>query len=133
MATVDFPEQIKELGATLTSIEKVLDLVAMRVEITSLQEHTPPKIASSHLSILNEFGQRLLTLNDIQERLTELCRLLVRDGFDRGCLLGAFRRNAVIEKLRRLHRNGFHHLHRQVADKLQRHIDEIDALTGEAE
>ena len=38
MATVDFPEQIKELGATLTSIEKVLDLDAMRAEITKLQE-----------------------------------------------------------------------------------------------
>ena len=38
MATVDFSEQIKELGATLTSIEKVLDLDAMRAEITSLQQ-----------------------------------------------------------------------------------------------
>ena len=56
-------------------------------QITSLQEHTPPKIASSHLSILNEFGQRLLTLNDIQERLTELCRLLVRDEFRGRCAM----------------------------------------------
>ncbi len=37
MAT-DFPEQIKELGATLTSIEKVLDLDAMQREIDELQE-----------------------------------------------------------------------------------------------
>lgn len=56
-------------------------------QITSLQEHTPPKIASSHLSVLNEFGQRLLTLTDIQERLKELCRLMVRDEFRGRCAM----------------------------------------------
>lgn len=38
MATIDFAEQLKELSATLTSIEKVLDLDAMRAEIADLQE-----------------------------------------------------------------------------------------------
>ncbi|TXL62072.1 peptide chain release factor 2 [Aeromicrobium terrae] len=38
MATTDFPERLKELGVTLTSIEKVLDLDAMRAEIAELQE-----------------------------------------------------------------------------------------------
>ena len=35
---MDFAGQIKELGATLTSIEKVLDLDALRAEIADLQE-----------------------------------------------------------------------------------------------
>lgn len=38
MATEDFAEQIKQLDATLTSIEKVLDLPAMRREVADLQE-----------------------------------------------------------------------------------------------
>lgn len=38
MATTDFPTRLKELGATLTSIEKVLDLEKMRTEIGDLQE-----------------------------------------------------------------------------------------------
>ena len=38
MAQTDFPARLKELGATLTSIEKVLDLEKMRTEIADLQE-----------------------------------------------------------------------------------------------
>ncbi|MGJ9413419.1 peptide chain release factor 2 [Aeromicrobium sp. CF4.19] len=38
MATTDFPVQLKELGATLASVEKVLDLGAMRVEVDDLQD-----------------------------------------------------------------------------------------------
>lgn len=38
MAVTDFPEHIKALGATLTSIEKVLDLDKMRSEVAELQE-----------------------------------------------------------------------------------------------
>ncbi|WP_375002852.1 peptide chain release factor 2 [Aeromicrobium sp. CTD01-1L150] len=38
MATTDFPTQLKELGATLASVEKVLDLDAMHAEIADLQE-----------------------------------------------------------------------------------------------
>ncbi len=38
MATTDFPAQLKELGATLASVENVLDLDAMRAEIADLQE-----------------------------------------------------------------------------------------------
>jgi peptide chain release factor 2 len=38
VATPDFAEQLKALDATLTSIEKVLDLDSIRTEIASLQE-----------------------------------------------------------------------------------------------
>ncbi len=38
MAAVDFPELIKDLDQTMTSIEKVLDLPSMQTEIDELQE-----------------------------------------------------------------------------------------------
>ena len=72
MATVDFPEQIKELGATLTSIEKVLDLDAMRAEITNLQEEVgAPDLWDDQANAQRVTG-RLSTLQSELERITGL-------------------------------------------------------------
>ena len=38
MADVDYPERIKQLDSTLTSIEQVLDLDSMRAEVAELGE-----------------------------------------------------------------------------------------------
>jgi len=72
VATVDFPEQIKELGATLTSIEKVLDLDAMRVEISSLQEQVgAPDLWDDQVNAQRVTG-RLSALQSELERITGL-------------------------------------------------------------
>ncbi len=72
MATIDFPEQIKELGATLTSIEKVLDLDAMRAEITKLQEEVgAPDLWDDQINAQRVTG-RLSTLQADLERITGL-------------------------------------------------------------
>ena len=72
MATVDFPEQIKELGATLTSIEKVLDLDAMRAEIAKLQEEVgAPDLWDDQTNAQRVTG-RLSTLQADLERITGL-------------------------------------------------------------
>ena len=72
MATVDFTEQIKELGATLTSIEKVLDLDAMRAEIADLQEQVgAPDLWDDQANAQRVTG-RLSTLQAEVERATGL-------------------------------------------------------------
>ncbi len=72
MATVDFPEQIKELGATLTSIEKVLDLDSMRAEIAKLQEEVgAPDLWDDQTNAQRVTG-RLSTLQADLERITGL-------------------------------------------------------------
>ena len=72
MANVDFPEQIKELGATLTSIEKVLDLDAMRAEISNLQEEVgAPDLWDDQTNAQRVTG-RLSTLQSELERITGL-------------------------------------------------------------
>ena len=72
MATVDFPEQIKELGATLTSIEKVLDLDAMRAEIAKLQEEVgAPDLWDDQANAQRVTG-RLSVLQADLERITGL-------------------------------------------------------------
>ena len=72
MVTVDISEQIKELGATLTSIEKVLDLDAMREEITSLQEQVgAPDLWDDQTNAQRVTG-RLSTLQSELERITGL-------------------------------------------------------------
>ncbi|MEH3067373.1 MAG: peptide chain release factor 2 [Aeromicrobium erythreum] len=71
MAT-DFPEQIKELGATLTSIEKVLDLDAMQREIDELQEQVgAPDLWDDQANAQRVTG-RLSTLQAQLERITGL-------------------------------------------------------------
>ena len=72
MATVDLSEQIKELGATLTSIEKVLDLDAMRAEITKLQEEVgAPDLWDDQANAQRVTG-RLSVLQADLERITGL-------------------------------------------------------------
>jgi peptide chain release factor 2 len=72
VANVDFPEQIKELGATLTSIEKVLDLDAMRAEISNLQEEVgAPDLWDDQTNAQRVTG-RLSTLQSELERITGL-------------------------------------------------------------
>ncbi len=71
MAT-DFPEQIKELSATLTSIEKVLDLDAMRSEIDDLQEQVgAPDLWDDQANAQRVTG-RLSTLQAQLERIEGL-------------------------------------------------------------
>src|SRR5258705_8315712 len=41
--------------------------------ITTLKDVEAPRISSSHLSILNEFGQRLIKITDPMDRLRALC------------------------------------------------------------
>ncbi|WP_292040458.1 MULTISPECIES: peptide chain release factor 2 [Bacteria] len=72
MATADFPEQIKNLGATLTSIEKVLDIPAMRAEIAELQEQVgAPDLWDDQANAQRVTG-RLSVLQAEIERVTTL-------------------------------------------------------------
>jgi phosphoserine phosphatase RsbU/P len=50
-------------------------------DVSRLTEMVPPRIAASHVSALNEFGQQLLRTDAPQERLALLCRLMVRREF----------------------------------------------------
>jgi len=59
----------------------------MTAEISTLHEVESPRLAASHLSILNEFGQGLLRVADPQQRMIDLCRLMVRDEFQGRCAL----------------------------------------------
>ena len=71
MAT-DFAEQIKELSATLTSIEKVLDLDAMQTEIDELQEEVgAPDLWDDQVNAQRVTG-RLSVLQSQMERITGL-------------------------------------------------------------
>ena len=71
MAT-DFTEQIKELSATLTSIEKVLDLDEMQTEIDELQEEVgAPDLWDDQVNAQRVTG-RLSVLQSQMERITGL-------------------------------------------------------------
>ena len=50
-------------------------------DVSRLTEIAPPRIAASHVSSLNEFGQQLLRTDSPPERLAMLCRLMVRREF----------------------------------------------------
>jgi peptide chain release factor 2 len=68
----DFPERIKELGSTLTSIEKVLDLDAMQREIDELQEQVgAPDLWDDQANAQRVTG-RLSTLQAQLERVQGL-------------------------------------------------------------
>ncbi|AXT85676.1 peptide chain release factor 2 [Aeromicrobium sp. A1-2] len=79
MATPDFTEQTKALDATLTSIEKVLDLDAIRKEIDDLQEQVgAPDLwddqanaqrVTGRLSVLQSEVERVMGL---RERLDDI-------------------------------------------------------------
>ncbi|MGA8988177.1 peptide chain release factor 2 [Aeromicrobium sp.] len=72
MATPDFTEQTKALDATLTSIEKVLDLNAIRKEIDDLQEQVgAPDLWDDQTNAQRVTG-RLSVLQAEVERVTGL-------------------------------------------------------------
>ncbi len=72
MAATDFPEELDSIKATLTSIEKVLDLDSMRAEIADLQQ----QVGAPHLWDDQENAQRvtgrLSLLQSELERTTNL-------------------------------------------------------------
>jgi sigma-B regulation protein RsbU (phosphoserine phosphatase) len=55
--------------------------------ITTLKDVEAPRISAAHLSTLNEFGQRLLKIDDPTERLRALCKLMVKEEFHGDCAL----------------------------------------------
>ncbi|HUS23160.1 MAG TPA: peptide chain release factor 2 [Aeromicrobium sp.] len=72
MATTDFPEEIRALDATLTSIEKVLDLDGMRAEIADLQEQVgAPDLWDDQANAQRVTG-RLSVLQSDLERISGL-------------------------------------------------------------
>lgn len=107
MAITDFPEHIKSLGATLTSIEKVLDLDRMRVEIANLQEEVAvPDLwddqanaqrVTGRLSVLQSELERLVGLRLRIEDVEVLAELAQEEG-DAESLAEAERELVKIEK-----------------------------------
>jgi peptide chain release factor 2 len=72
VATVEFSEQTKALDATLTSIEKVLDLDSMRAEVALLEEEVgAPDLWDDQANAQRVTG-RLSTLQAELERITGL-------------------------------------------------------------
>ncbi|HEY4330687.1 MAG TPA: PP2C family protein-serine/threonine phosphatase, partial [Phycisphaerae bacterium] len=49
--------------------------------IASLRDFEPARLAATHLSILSEFGQQLLNIEEPAKRLAALCRVMVRPEF----------------------------------------------------
>ncbi len=49
--------------------------------VASLGDFESPRLAAMHLSILSEFGQQLLLLDDPAHRMAALCKLMVRPEF----------------------------------------------------
>ncbi len=72
MATTDFAEEIKALDATLTSIERVLDLDRMRSEIADLQEQVGAPDLWDDQSNAQRVTGRLSVLQADLERITGL-------------------------------------------------------------
>ena len=72
MAVPDFAEQTKALDATLTSIEKVLDLDSIRAEIASLQEEVGDPGLWDDQANAQRVTSRLSTLQAEVERVTGL-------------------------------------------------------------
>jgi phosphoserine phosphatase RsbU/P len=50
-------------------------------KISTLQEFESPRLNAAHLSILSDFGQQLLSLEEPDERRRSLCKLMVRPEF----------------------------------------------------
>ena len=72
MAAPDFAEQTKALDATLTSIEKVLDLDAVRKEIGELREEVGDPQLWDDQANAQRVTSRLSTLQAEVERVTGL-------------------------------------------------------------
>ena len=107
MAVTDFPEHIKALGATLTSIEKVLDLDKMRGEIADLQEQVAaPDLwddqanaqrVTGRLSVLQADLERIEALRQRIEDMEVLVELAQEEG-DADSLAEADRELIKIQK-----------------------------------
>ncbi|MGZ5414329.1 MAG: peptide chain release factor 2 [Aeromicrobium sp.] len=107
MAITDFPEHIKTLGATLTSIEKVLDLDKMRAEIGDLQElvaapdlwddQANAQRVTGRLSVLQSDLERIEALRQRIEDMEVLAELAHEEG-DADSLAEADRELVKIEK-----------------------------------
>lgn len=90
MATIEFADQIKALDQTLTSIEKVLDLDAMRAEIADLQEQVgAPDLwddqanaqrVTGRLSVLQADIERVTGLRERLDDLEVLHEMAVEEG-----------------------------------------------------
>jgi len=94
MVTVgEFTLRIAGLGESATATRPPENLKPLEISeggapaITTLKDLESPRISSSHLSTLNEFGQRLLKTDDPAERLRGLCKLMVRDEFHADCAM----------------------------------------------
>ena len=72
MVTPDFAEQTKALDATLTSIEKVLDLDSIRAEIATLQEEVGDPGLWDDQANAQRVTSRLSALQAEVERVTSL-------------------------------------------------------------
>ncbi len=72
MATVDFADQTKALDATLSSIEKVLDLDSIRAEIATLQEEVGDPGLWDDQANAQRVTSRLSALQAEVERVTGL-------------------------------------------------------------
>src|SRR5205809_2542695 len=89
----EFTLRIAGLGESATATRPPENLKPLEVAeggapaITTLKDLESPRISSSHLSTLNEFGQRLLKIDDPTERLRALCKLLVREEFHGDCAM----------------------------------------------
>lgn len=94
MLTVgEFTLRIAGIGDTGTATRPPENLKPLEVAeggapaITTLKDHEAPRISSTHLSTLTEFGQRLIKVDDPTERLRALCKLMVRDEFHGDCAM----------------------------------------------
>lgn len=85
LAIGDSRPEVREEPASNSSNVFVSDSGSAAISV--LPEIEPPRLSSSHLAILNTFGQRLLQLEDPNDRLHELCCLMVRPEFHGRCAL----------------------------------------------
>src|SRR5258705_9351355 len=89
----EFPLRVAGIGESATATRPPENLKPLEISeagapaITTLKDHEAPRISSSHLSTLNEFGQRLIKIDDPTERLRALCKLMVRDEFHGDCAM----------------------------------------------
>ncbi len=89
----EFTIRISTIGDSATATRPPENLKPLEISeagapaITTLKDHESPRISSTHLSTLNEFGQRLIKIDDPTERLRALCKLMVRDEFHGDCAM----------------------------------------------
>jgi sigma-B regulation protein RsbU (phosphoserine phosphatase) len=90
----EFTLRIVSLGAltraqdsTIAPTGTSLAVTDASSEISTLHDMDTPRVSASHLSLINELGQNLLSLPDAPQRLRELCRMVVRDEFHGRCAM----------------------------------------------